>query len=266
MKWKYFPIADNDPRAKKQVLENLSMGAYKHTLTRKLLTRFSEAAGQMVLVAFDSLDLNYDRLYAYATYDGGKGWFEAAGGETLPQEHCPIGGLVAFVENYLRSSSDAVAICENWAATPKDLADWPRESRVAFFAEEVYHVLTSAETTFDAIETAIRESTHHWATGVCSYCQAVPQGDVPTEAFFDTIVANTAHIFTPALDGEGYLIWSPIRVAPSRSPTEKRREAPLGLEPPPWKQVEVVSRHGKMGARSQEQSKQAAAVNPARGA
>lgn len=211
MKWKLFPIAESDPKAKKQVVENLSMGAWKHTLSRRLLTRFSDASGPMLLVAFDTLDLDVDYLYAYATYEGGKGWFEASGKRVLPQEDCPIGGLVAFVEDYLRHTEHGVTICENWALTRNEyLASLVlHESRVAFFGDEVYHILTNVDTTFEAIETAVRESSHHWATGVCSSLEAVPQHDIPTEAVFDTIVANTAHIFVPALDGEGYLIWSP---------------------------------------------------------
>jgi hypothetical protein len=211
MRWKCYPLGDNDHKAKKQLLENLSMGAIEHTLSKKLLNRFSDATGPMVLIAFDSIDFDSDLLYAYATYNGGKGWFEAAGKRALPQEDCPIGGLVGFVKEYFRRSKDATVVCENWADTRKAyLKNWrPRESRVAFFLDEVYHILLSADASFNAIETAIRESTNQWATGVCCTCGSVPQGTIPSEAFFDVIVANTEHIFVPALDGDGYLIWSP---------------------------------------------------------
>jgi hypothetical protein len=210
MKWKCYAIADDDPRAKKHVLANLSMGAHKHTLTKKLLSHFSEASGAMVAIAFESLDLEKDYLYEYGTYQGGKGLNDVLRGQDIPQRDCPIGGLIILLEKYLRSSRESVVLCENWIATREDLTVWrPRESRILLYGEEVYHVLTSEDASFEAIETTIRESEHHWATGVCCLCERVPQRDIPSEAFFDAIVANTAHIFTPALDEEGYLIWSP---------------------------------------------------------
>jgi len=210
MKWKYYPLRD-DAKAKKQILENVSIGAHEHTLTKKLLARFSEATGPIVAIAFDSLDLDKLADYSYATYDGGKQWSEAARGINIPMSDCPIGGLVHFVQEFLRTSKDAVVLCENWADTRTDyLTNWrPRESHVLFFGEEVYHILTSANDTWEAIETAIRESTGQWATSVCSFVKDIPRGVISSESFFDAVVANTAHIFTPAFDGEGYLIWSP---------------------------------------------------------
>ena len=186
------------------------MGAHKHTLTKKLLSRFSEATGPMVAIAFESLDWDRDYLYEYGTYQGGKGLNDVVRVQDIPQRDCPIGGLIILLEKYLRSCREAVVLCENWIATREGLAvSHPRESRILLYGEEVYHVLTSEDASFEAIETTIRESEHHWATGVCCLCERVPQGDIPSEAFFDAIAANTAHIFTPALDGEGYLIWSP---------------------------------------------------------
>jgi hypothetical protein len=73
---------------------------------------------------------------------------------------------------------------------------------------EVYHIVTPAITDPDLVEAAVVAS-HHWQTGVCSACAAVPDGDIPDEAFLDGIVDNTRHIFIPAFDGSGYLIWDP---------------------------------------------------------
>lgn len=58
------------------------------------------------------------------------------------------------------------------------------------------------------IEAAIVAS-HHWQTGVCSSCAKVPKDDILDELFLDEIVEDTEHIFIPAFDGSGYLIWSP---------------------------------------------------------
>ena len=210
MKWKYYPLRNNDSRARKQVLANVAMGAQEnHALPKKLLSRFSDAIGPFVLVAFESLDLDGDYLYEYATYNGGKA--DAGITPDTPQSDSPIGGLILFIQNFLRATKNSMVLCDNWIDTrTKYLTDWrPRESRTVFCGEDVYHILISGDDNYDAIECAIRESTHHWGMGVCSSCAGTPQTEILSEAFIDEIVASTVHIFTPALDGEGYLIWSP---------------------------------------------------------
>lgn len=221
MKWRYYRLGENDPRAKAQVFENLEMGAYEHTLSKKLLERFSVAGGEMRAIAFESLDLNYPYLYKYSSYVGGKSAADAIGTEPVPWTDFPIWGLIEFLEKWLYSSKNAVVVCENLAARRKHLASSPRESRTVCYGDEVYHILTSADAASrDAIECALRESEHHWATGVCSRHTSIPERNIQSEAFFDAIVANTAHIFTPALDGEGYLIWSPTVL--TANPSESR--------------------------------------------
>ncbi|MGA2035489.1 MAG: hypothetical protein ABSG68_24840 [Thermoguttaceae bacterium] len=210
MKWEYFSLGNNNAKAKKHVLDNLSMGACSHTLSRKLLSRFSEADGSMLLIAFESLDLGADCLYEYATYGGGKRLKDLPGFAAVTWMDSPRWGLVPFVDKHLLKSREAVVLCENWAATREAVAHSPRESTVLLYGDEVYHVLTGEDAASpDAIECALRESEHHWATGLCSFCRGVPPGEIASEAFFDVVVANAAHIFTPALDGGGYLIWSP---------------------------------------------------------
>ena len=216
MKWKYYPLGDNDPKAREQVWENLKMGeSVQNTLTPKLMARFSEARGPMLLIAFESLDLQADCLYKYGSYAGGKSLDDAVGSQKTSMIDSAIGGLVPFIQEHLHASKDAAVVCENPFTTRKDLVErspelLPWESRVQFYGEEVYHIVTSENTDFDSIESAVRESSHHWATGVCSFCKDVPRGDIDSETFFDTIAANTSHIFTPALDGEGFMVWSPI--------------------------------------------------------
>lgn len=209
MMWKYYPLSDNDPKAKRQVLKNMEMVVPEHTLSKKLLQRFSEASGPMLLIAFESLDLDADCLYEYATYCGGK--YNLPGSESISWMDGPMWGLIPFLDKYLLKSKEAIVLCENWAATRKAVVDFPRESQILLFGDEVYHILTSENAgSPDSIECTIRESEHHWATGVCSLYTELPQDDIQSEAFFDAIVMNTTHIFTPALDGEGYLVWSPI--------------------------------------------------------
>jgi len=209
-KWTYYPLAADDPKAKMQVLENLQMGAHEHTLSKKLLQRFSEASGAMLLIAFETLDLDTDRPYKYAgTYCGGQ--LHPPNYELITWMDTARWGLVTFVDKHLCKSKEAVVLCENVFAERKDVPNYTKESRMLFFNEEVYHVVTYENAYMpDSIEQTIRESEHQWAVGVCSSCAEVPQGDVLSESFFDVIVANTTHIFTPALDGDGYLVWSPL--------------------------------------------------------
>lgn len=207
MKWTYYALPDDDPRAKKRIVDEISVGASEHTLAKKLLPRVSEESGGTLLIAFDNLDADADWLYEYGTYGGGKRWFDAAGTQQLPQMDCPIGGLILFVGNYLRTSEEAVVLCQNYCSLRARAA--PRESRVVSYGEETYHLLTRTDANVESIECAIRESSSHWVTGVCSQFAEVPESFIESEAFFDAIVAETKHVFTSALDGEGYLIWSP---------------------------------------------------------
>ena len=152
MKWTYYPLSDNDPKAKIQVLKNMEMGAHEHSLSKKLLHRFSEARGPMLLIALESLDLDADCLYEYGTYCGGMG--ELPGWESIPWTDFPRWGLIHFINDFLHTSKDAVVICENWIDTQRKYStEWrPRESRVLFYQEDVYHVLTSMDTDPNLIE------------------------------------------------------------------------------------------------------------------
>ncbi len=221
MRWTYYPLADDDQKAKTQVLKNLEVGAYEHALSRKLLQRFSEASGPMLLIAYEQLDLDADYLYGDATYCGGyllrdlpdRPWMDN------PQWDLPDSswmdntrwGLIPFIHKYLLKSKESVVLCENVADTREFAIKRQRESRMLFFKEEVYHVLTHENAySPELIEFTIHESENHWGTtNVCSSFAEVPQGEISSETFFDTIVANTKHIFTPALDNDGYLVWTP---------------------------------------------------------
>ena len=126
----------------------------------------------------------------------------------------PTERLVAFVRDYLRTTRNGIVLSENWGADRVDIAKmlWPPPRVACYRDNEVYHILTPEITDLDSIEAAVSGS-HHWQTNVCSSCARVPEGDIPSEAFLDEIVENTKHIFIPAFDGDGYLVWSP-RVFP----------------------------------------------------
>lgn len=213
MKWKYFTIPESDAAARTHILQNLATCAQEHTLSKKLLAHFAESRGPLLMIAFESIDLDYPYLYQYATYNGGKS--DASTGEALSYFDSPIFGLIEFIQTWLGTSCDAAVLCENWLATREEatrgVADGSWESRpLCFGANQVYHVLTNDDCgNGDAIEATLRESQYYWAVGVCSRCADLPRGEIPSEAFFDEIVASTEHIFVPALDEEGFLVWSP---------------------------------------------------------
>lgn len=208
MRWTYYQLTPDDTKAKEHVLENLQMGSYEHTLSKKLLQRFSEADGEMLLIAFESFDLDADCRYRHATYCGGQ--IKPPNLESISWMDCPRWGLIPFIDKHLLKSHESVVLCENVFDTRKDIAKLSIESRLLVFNDEVYHILTSENACRpESIECTIGDAEHQWMTGVCSSCADVPRGDISSEIFFDTIVTNAIHIFTPALDGEGYLIWSP---------------------------------------------------------
>lgn len=206
MKWKYYPLADSSLRARAHVLKNLSVGAAEHCLTKKLLKQFRDATGAIIAIAFESLDVDTEHFVANPTYGGGKRTID----ESVAWADAPIWGLVKFVDRWLQQSADAAVISENFFATRQSVTLHPRESRTAFYGDQVYHILSNADAGQEPlIECALRESEHHLGAGVCTLCKTLPQTEIKSEDFFDEIVGHTAHIFTPAFDNAGYLVWSP---------------------------------------------------------
>jgi hypothetical protein len=122
----------------------------------------------------------------------------------------PVAHLVAFVQDYLRSNESSIVVCENWAWERKHIAlqPWPPPRLSCYGDHEVFHIVTPEMSDPEQVEAAVVDR-HYWQTGVCSACAHVPEGDIPDEAFLDEIVRNTKHIFIPAFDMGGYLIWSP---------------------------------------------------------
>lgn len=191
------PFCDNGRR---HVIESLSICAYNHILSRKLLDRFSGATGSIVAIAGDWFD--FDRISSFDLCPDGPVGEEYASGER------PTERLVALVSEFLAVTENAIVVCENWGAERGDIASWPwPPPRTACLGDkEVYHILFKDMNTYDMIEPTVVPS-HHWQTGVCSTCPRFPDGDIPNEEFLDGVVRNTKMIFVPAFDNTGYLIW-----------------------------------------------------------
>jgi hypothetical protein len=215
MKWKYYPLPDEDTVAKKHIFDSFAMGASNHALSKRLTEHCANAKGRMFAIAMESLDIDTVTDYQWAgTYSRGRQWHEAANTYKLDVGDRPIDGLVDFVQRYLRESTRTVVLCENWMFARSDLETWTtRESRALLFGEDVYHIADYQDANnTDLLEATVLEPDRQWLIGVCSKCEHVPEIEITSEALFDEIVANLAHVFVSAFDGEGYLVWSPVFV------------------------------------------------------
>jgi len=203
MKSAVFELGEDDKKALALFQESLFVCAHNHVFSRMLLAHFATARGPMFAIIGDWHNLGEMVNYDYPiSPPKGSTPFEAG---FYPREQ-----LVAFVKEHLRSAADAVVMSENWGASRKTTSIWlwPPPRFACFGDDEVYHFVTPDITDTDMIEASVLAS-HHWQTGVCSSCADVPDGEIPGEGFLEEIVRNTKHIFIPAFDGSGYLIWTP---------------------------------------------------------
>jgi hypothetical protein len=208
VKSRLFELEIDDKKAKEHLVESLSVSGHSHLLSRKILDRFSRTVGRAFVIVGDWYPIHQMETYDYTIP-------APAGTTPFLEGDRPTERLVAFVRSYLQTTSNALVVCENWSATRQDVAKWPwPPPRVACFGDdEVYHIVTPKISDPEMIEAAVVPR-HHWQTGVCSLCEHVPSADIPDEVFLDKIADNTKHIFIPAFDGSGYLIWSPVKRDP----------------------------------------------------
>jgi len=198
-------IEKSYPQALDFILESLSVCAEQHSLSRQLLEDFRSATGPITAIAPPWLDIEHDRSFTQGS-DGppGSGSYEENGS--------PRCLLRDFVQRYLQEKANSVVISENFGWTRKHVQSQPwSPPRMIFFGEdEVYHVLTPVVRDPELVESAI-VARHHWQTGVCSAVAPLPESEISDISFFREVTTNTSHIFVPAFDGSGYLIWSPTR-------------------------------------------------------
>jgi hypothetical protein len=198
----FIQLPSNDNKAREHILASLSICAHDHILSAKLLEHFRKASGTFHAIIGDWYNLDQMPSYDRAV--------EPPPGSYLPGYY-PQDLLVKFVSDYLQGNEKAVVVSENWGAKREHVARWVlSRPRVVYFGnDEVYHIVTPDVTDPDLIEASIIEA-HHWQTNVCSSCRHLPEGDSVDESFLDEITHNAKHIFVPAFDLTGYLIWSPV--------------------------------------------------------
>ncbi|MCC7084276.1 MAG: hypothetical protein IT427_04635 [Pirellulales bacterium] len=210
MKWKYYLLKEDDSNAKSHIFANLSMGIYqKCLLSEKLFEKFAAIDGQFVAIAMESLDLELIADYRWAGIYQGKQLRDAIDTPKISVGDRPIDGLVRFLSDYLNSSSKPLVVIEDFWNTSYDIATKEIGHRLAFFKQRVYHLLTKEDTSPDVSEDAIRVPWNQWFVGLCADNITMPKNAEWTERFLDEITASTQHIFVPAFDDEGFLVWTP---------------------------------------------------------
>jgi hypothetical protein len=196
-------LGSHDHKANEHMKQSLGICAHDHILSRKLFQQCASALGPKFAIVGDWLDL--EKL---PTYDEGEQ--PPADSPDYAQGEYPQDRLIAFVREYLLSVDSGIVVSENWGAK-REHAGQLRQlgRRVVWYGDtDVYHIVTKEMIDDDdAIEAAV-VAAHHWQTSVCSSCTSAPPDEIQDEAFIDEIVRNTRHIFIPAFDGTGYLIWS----------------------------------------------------------
>jgi hypothetical protein len=198
-------LGRDDIKARSLILDSLEVTSHDHALSRKLLERWAGAGGSLAAIFNSGIDLgllsSYDCCWPILEDEG----FHYAGAtsERAPER------MARFVAGYLTSARGAVAVCEDWLLNRRDIPKiGSPPSRIACLGdEEVYFLLTPEIMDLEAIEDAVR-SRGRYQTGACSTCECVPEGDLLEEGFLDEVARNARHVFVPAFDGSGYLIWS----------------------------------------------------------
>jgi hypothetical protein len=214
MKWQYYTLKDSDPLGIELIRKNLSAGA-TNVLSQKLLTRLSDVTGSMLAVGLEKMDIGQMRTYSYATYDSGRTALELFGVKPVTIGDRPIDGLILFLTKWIQSCPDGLILIEdpisrrsNPNNNPECRASYGLTSRLAFHNEEVYYVVTAENSTPDNIEESIRGADYGTFVGVCARGVTVPSNNELSESTIAEVANATQHVFVPAFDHEGYLIWS----------------------------------------------------------
>src|SRR5256885_3971623 len=139
MTWRQYDIPEADKRAKEHILLSLSIGAYEHTFTKKLLAKFSAAEGPISAIGLDGIDLVDLHCFDCEPKYFGEPWK----GGSLEIGDRPTDGLLFHLFEFLRKSGQGLVVMEDWISkrtdehmTPEDRAAYGFNSRMAFFNDE----------------------------------------------------------------------------------------------------------------------------------
>lgn len=202
----YVNLGSTNAKARSLILNSLEVCSTDRILSRKLLAHVSTKQGNMIAIFNSGIDLDLLESYdsCWPIPDDEDFQYEGATHERTSER------LVKFVTDYLTSIEDALIVCEDWTLERAKIAtrEWLPGSPIACFGDDdVYFLLTNEITDPEVLEDTIRPS-GRYQTNICSTCRTVPRDEIPNEHFLDELVRNTKHVFVPAFDGSGFLIWS----------------------------------------------------------
>jgi hypothetical protein len=195
----------NDSKATSLIRNSLEVTASVRTLSRKMLNRLRDTPRQLIAIFESGIDLELLASYesCWPIPDDDSFQYEGATeGRTTER-------LVRFIADYLESSSEAVVVSEDWMKTRADIPKLgvPPPHISCLGDGEVYYLLTPEIKDPELIEDSVAPCAR-FQTGVCSTSVNIPMGDMQDNAFLEEVAVNARHIFVPAFDGSGYLIWS----------------------------------------------------------
>lgn len=214
MKWECYSLCKDDPKGIHLFSVNLQLAATTVTLAKKLFDHLHKFTGAMKAIALSQLDLNDLTTYSYATYKHGQHWYEAAGRSEIASGERPIDGLISFLKRWSVVNPKALVLIGNNVLRRGDpsLNDSTRmyagiATEMAFFNEEVYHIVTPATMNAEAIEDAIVDADFGDFVGIIANDVEIPASRELSEQLLRSIVDRVEVVFTSAFDKEGYLIW-----------------------------------------------------------
>lgn len=206
MKSQIIELPLDDTESVDHVFKTLTVCGHDHVFSRMLVQHFGNVPGSVNAITPDWLDLSKPGVYQYghAYPDGLPSSYEAG--------RSPLDVLVAFVRQYLLGTDDALVLSEIWGWNRRDMDSLPwKPARILTIGDEnVYGVLSSSDSNADSetIEASISPR-GHWQTSACSNYKGVLPDELEDRSTLATIVHATKHLFVPAFDGNGYLIWTP---------------------------------------------------------
>jgi hypothetical protein len=214
MAWQRYEIPASDKRAKEHVLLSLSIGAHAHTLTKRLISRFSGAEGPIFAFGLDGIDINSLHCFDCEPLYYGKPW----SGGMLDVGERPNDGLLEYLFDILGVKDAGLIVMEDWlrsrfddCMTVESRTARGFNSRMSFFNDEVFHVIAAGDNDLEIAEDAIRSAETRYLNGICVRDVSLPDNEFWTSNFLDELVDKTESIFVGAFDISGYLVWTPTR-------------------------------------------------------
>jgi hypothetical protein len=124
-----------------------------------------------------------------------------------------VDDLASYILDFLQSGEGRICVFENHLGRRTDPWLLQAESRVHFFGEEVYHVVSAEVVDLDSIKAAINEAEDvTLLIGVLSVwpegSRLSPERREITDEELRALAEGAEKIIVRAYDGEGYLIWT----------------------------------------------------------